>query len=127
MIVMSAPKILVVDDYENLRNLLATFLTRLDYTVLQAADGKTAIKLAIVEAPKLILLDLVLPDMNGMEVASQLRRIAQFKHTPIIGWTGNPIPRAQVSFKKKSHRLFVKARSAPHLRALIERFIPKPK
>jgi DNA-binding response OmpR family regulator len=61
---MAAPKILVVDDYENLRNLVATFLTRLDYAVLQAADGQTAIKLAIAEAPKLILLDLLLPDMN---------------------------------------------------------------
>ena len=63
---MAAPKILVVDDYENLRRLVANFLIRLDYTVLQAADGKTAIEIALAEAPKFILLDLLLPDINGM-------------------------------------------------------------
>ena len=75
VISMATPKILVVDDYENLRKLLATFLARLGYTVLQAADGRTAIQIAIAEVPKLILLNLLLPDMNGVEVARQLRVI----------------------------------------------------
>lgn len=99
VIVMATAKILVVDDYENLRNLVATFITRFDYTVLQASDGRTAINLAIAETPKLILLDLLLPDMSGMEVARQLRRISQFKHAPIVGRTGNPIPRQQALLK----------------------------
>jgi len=89
VIVMAASKILVVDDYEKLRKLVATFLGRHDYTVLQAADGRTAIDIAIAEAPKFILLDLLLPDINGMEVARQLRQISHFKHIPIVGWTGN--------------------------------------
>lgn len=55
---MARPKILVVDDYENLRKLVAHFLVRLDYTVLQAADGRSPIKIAIAEAPNFILLDL---------------------------------------------------------------------
>ena len=82
---MPASKILVVDDDENLRKLVATFLGRHDYTVLQAADGRTAIDIAIAEAPKFILLDLLLPDINGMEVARQLRQISQFKHIPMSG------------------------------------------
>ena len=68
------PKILVVDDYDNLRKLVATFLSRHGYTVLEAADGGTAIQIAIAETPKFILLDIFLPDMNGMEVARQLRQ-----------------------------------------------------
>jgi two-component system, OmpR family, response regulator ResD len=122
---MAAAKILVVDDYENLRNLVATFITRLDYTVLQASDGRTAINLAIAEAPKLILLDLLLPDMNGMEVARQLRRISQFKHTPIIGWTGNPIPRQQALLKTNLTECLLKPVAPRVLRGLIERFVPK--
>ena len=123
---MAAPKILVVDDYETLRNLVATFLGRINYTVLQAADGRTAIKLAIAEAPKLILLDLLLPDMNGMEVASQLRRISEFKRIPIIGWTGNPIPRAQAILRRSLTDCLLKPVSPRVLRALTERFVPNP-
>ena len=73
---MTTSKILIVDDYENLRNLVARFLANLGYTVLQAADGRSAIQIAIAEGPKFILLDLLLPDMNGMEVARQLRQIS---------------------------------------------------
>ena len=123
---MAAPKILVVDDFENLRKLVATFLARLDYTVLQAADGRTAVKIAIAEAPKLILLDLLLPDMNGMEVARQLREISDFKHIPIVGWTGNPIPRQQAVLRTSLTDCLLKPVAPRVLRALVERFVPKP-
>ena len=127
MIVTAAPKILVVDDFENLRKLVATFLARLDYTVLQAADGRTAVKIAIAEAPKLILLDLLLPDMNGMEVARQLREISEFKHIPIVGWTGNPIPRQQALLRTSLTDCLLKPVAPRVLRALVERFVPKPR
>ena len=122
---MAAPKILVVEDYENLRRLVAHFLVRLDYTVLQAADGKTAIEIAVAEAPKLILLDLLLPDINGMEVARQLRGISLFQHIPIVGWTGNPIPREQAILRTNLTDCLLKPVAPSVLRALIERFLPK--
>lgn len=122
---MAAPKILVVEDYENLRRLVAHFLVRLDYTVLQAADGKTAIEIAVAEAPKLILLDLLLPDINGMEVARQLRGISLFQHIPIVGWTGNPIPREQAILRTNLTDCLLKPVAPGVLRALIERFLPK--
>jgi CheY-like chemotaxis protein len=126
VIVMAASKILVVDDYEKLRKLVATFLGRHDYTVLQAADGRTAIDIAIAEAPKFILLDLLLPDINGMEVARQLRQISQFKHIPIVGWTGNPIPRQQAILRKNLTDCVLKPLAPRALRSLIERFLPNP-
>ncbi|HEY1235552.1 MAG TPA: response regulator [Candidatus Binatia bacterium] len=126
MIVAAAPKILVVDDFENLRKLVATFLARLDYAVLQAADGRTAIKLAIAEIPKLILLDLLLPDMNGMEVARELRELSHLKHIPIIGWTANPIPRAQALLRTSLTDCLLKPVAPRVLRALVERFVPRP-
>ena len=123
---MTASKILLVEDYETLRQLVARLLGRLGYTVLQAADGRTAIQIAIAEAPKFILLDLVLPDMNGMEVARQLRQISQFKHIPIVGWTGNPISRQQAILRKNLTDCMLKPLAPGALRALLERFLPKP-
>lgn len=123
---MTASKILLVEDYETLRQLVARLLGRLGYTVLQAADGRTAIQVAIAEAPKFILLDLVLPDMNGMEVARQLRQISQFKHIPIVGWTGNPISRQQAILRKNLTDCMLKPLAPRALYALLERFLPKP-
>jgi CheY-like chemotaxis protein len=123
---MTASKILLVEDYETLRQLVARLLGRLDYTVLQAADGRTAIQIAIAEAPKFILLDLVLPDMNGMEVARQLRQISQFKHIPIVGWTGDPISRQQAILRKNLTDCILKPLAPRALRALLERFLPNP-
>ena len=123
---MTASKILLVEDYETLRQLVARLLGRLGYTVLQAADGRTAIQIAIAEAPKFILLDLVLPDMNGMEVARQLRQISQFKHIPIVGWTGDPISRQQAILRKNLTDCMLKPLAPGALRALLERFLPKP-
>ena len=123
---MTTSKILVVDDYEHLRQLVARLLGRLGYTVLQAADGRTAIQIAIAEAPKLILLDLVLPDMNGLEVARQLRQISHFKHIPIVGWSGSPIPRQQAILRTSLTDCVLKPLAPRALRALIERFVPKP-
>lgn len=54
---------------------MAGFRARLGYTVMQARDGRTAIQTAIAENPKLILLDLLPPDMDGMEVARQFCEI----------------------------------------------------
>jgi CheY-like chemotaxis protein len=123
---MTASKILLVEDYETLRQLVARLVGRLGYTVLQAADGRTAIQIAIAEAPKFILLDLVLPDMNGMEVARQLRQISQFKHIPIVGWTGDPISRQQAILRKNLTDCILKPLAPRALRALLERFLPNP-
>jgi len=121
---MAAPKILIVDDYENLRKSVAHFLIRLGYTVLEAADGKSAIEIAVAETPRFILLDLLLPDMNGMEVARRLRRISHFQDIPIVGWTGNPIPREHALLRTNLTDCLLKPVAPSVLRVLIERFLP---
>lgn len=69
---MSA-RILVVEDEEALRLALVDALVAEGYRVLEAADGETALDLALREGPELILLDLVLPGLDGLSVLRRLR------------------------------------------------------
>ena len=73
--------ILVVDDDPGIRDLLRLYLTRDGYRVLEAEDGAGALTLAREEACDLVLLDVMLPGMDGLEVCRRLREEAS---TPIL-------------------------------------------
>lgn len=66
-------KILVVDDDAAIRRLLRNTLARADYTVVEAEDAKTALRQAATEHPSAILLDLGLPDRDGLSIIPLLR------------------------------------------------------
>jgi two-component system alkaline phosphatase synthesis response regulator PhoP len=70
----AAPCILVVDDEQDVLDLLAYNLKKAHYAVLTASDGRQALELARQQAPDLVLLDLMLPGMDGLEVCRALRR-----------------------------------------------------
>ena len=77
-------KILVVDDLlENLR-LLANLLTAEGYSVRKAPDGAMALSNIPRFQPDLILLDIMMPDMDGYEVCQQIKADQQFKDIPVI-------------------------------------------
>ena len=78
---MAEYKILVVDDEEKIAKILEFNLRKEGYDVIVANDGEKAVKLAFSEDPDLILLDLMLPEKDGMEVCREVR--AQ-KNIPII-------------------------------------------
>jgi len=80
----TSPTILVVDDTEQARRLLETMLKAEGYTPLLAANGEDALKLAQEKHPDLILLDLMMPGMNGFEVAEMLKTNQETKAIPII-------------------------------------------
>lgn len=63
----------MVDDEASVRQLVTSYLTREGYEVLEAADGVTALKLARTEHPELVVLDLMIPEMDGLEVCRVLR------------------------------------------------------
>jgi DNA-binding response OmpR family regulator len=65
--------VLVVDDEERLRSLLHTYLAREGYRVLTAGDGNEALRLARTEKPDLIILDVMMPEMDGYEVLRRYR------------------------------------------------------
>lgn len=66
-------RLLVVDDEPNIRDLLASSLRFAGFDVLSAADGTTGYKLAVEEHPDLIVLDVMMPDMDGFTVTRRLR------------------------------------------------------
>jgi len=67
-------KILVVDDEHNIVDILRVNLEREGYTVIAAYDGVQAIEIAITQKPDLILLDCMLPRMDGFDVCRKLRQ-----------------------------------------------------
>ena len=75
-------KILVVEDERNIVDILTFNLAREGYDTLEALDGGVGLRLALEEDPDLILLDLMLPKMDGFEVCRRLRE--QGRATPII-------------------------------------------
>jgi two-component system, OmpR family, response regulator ResD len=74
-------KILVVDDEERIRKLLRMYLEREKYEIHEAEDGESALELALETDFDIILLDLMLPGIDGIEVCAELRKS---KATPII-------------------------------------------
>jgi DNA-binding response OmpR family regulator len=70
---MSVATVLVVDDEAPLRELLSGYLEREGYRVLLAADGVAALELARAERPDVVVLDLMLPGLDGLEVCRRLR------------------------------------------------------
>jgi len=76
-----AARILVVDDEPAVADLLTYNLRLAHYEVLTAADGREALRLARQAAPDLILLDLMLPEVDGLDVCRELRKTS---HVPII-------------------------------------------
>ena len=77
-------RILVVDDEERNRRLLVAMLEAEGYTALEAADGPQALELARESPPDLVLLDIMMPGMDGYEVAQQLKADAATTAIPVV-------------------------------------------
>jgi DNA-binding response OmpR family regulator len=73
--------ILVVDDEENIRELLSVYLTSAGYSVRTSADGMTALDLYRAERPDLVVLDIMLPGINGLDLCRTIRAESM---TPVI-------------------------------------------
>jgi diguanylate cyclase (GGDEF)-like protein len=77
-------KILVVEDDKDIRDLLRTYLAMQGFEILMAADGEEALHVAQQEQPHLVLLDLMLPGIDGYEVCRRLRHSIKTANIPII-------------------------------------------
>jgi DNA-binding response OmpR family regulator len=83
------PKVLLIEDDASFRKAVSDILSLEGYKVLQASSGKAGILAAQKEMPDLVILDLIMPGMKGLEVCQFLKQDAQTARLPIIILTGN--------------------------------------
>ena len=81
---MPVRKILIVDDSATNRHVLSEMLARHGYQCSIAESGKEAIEKAKAEKPDMILMDVVMPDMDGFQATRAITRDAATKHIPVI-------------------------------------------
>ena len=82
-------KMLIVEDNPQNMRLITMTLGAKDYTLVKATDGEEALDMAIRERPDLIIMDIQLPKLNGLEVTKRLRQMPEFSHIPIIAITAH--------------------------------------
>lgn len=78
------PKVLIIDDDRTAAELIQVILEAEGYEVIKTMNGKEGVRLAGSEAPDLIILDLIMPDISGFNVAYQLKQQTSTRNTPII-------------------------------------------
>jgi CheY-like chemotaxis protein len=79
--------ILVAEDYADVRMMMKILLEVHGYTVVEASDGYEAVEMARLHNPDLILLDLAMPSMDGLEAVSAIRKLDEFADVPIVAVT----------------------------------------
>ena len=77
-------KILIVDDFDDTRLLLRTWLEKKGYQVIEAEDGKEAVTTAESRRPDLIIMDVEMPELDGLSATRQIRALPGFERVPII-------------------------------------------
>ncbi|MBI5198040.1 MAG: response regulator, partial [Nitrospirae bacterium] len=77
-------KILVIEDEIDIRNLIAYTLGKAGYTVFQATTGPTGLQTARAHPPDLVVLDLMIPDLDGLEVCKQIRSDGKLRGIPVL-------------------------------------------
>ena len=121
------PTILVVEDNALNLKLLHDLLEYSGYTILATSLGEAAIELARQHKPDLILLDIQLPDMSGMEVAQRLKADEQTRAIPIIAVTAFAMAGDQAKILASGCDFYIaKPFNVTELLQLVERYTSRP-
>jgi DNA-binding response OmpR family regulator len=80
----TVPKIVVVDDDHEILKLIAMLLRRIGAEAWTFYDGRAALKYLAAQTPDLIILDLMLPDIDGLQILRQLRAQQEFDRVPVL-------------------------------------------
>jgi len=77
-------KILIVDDSKSIRKLISVVLGKIGYTYIEAGNGLDALEKVSIERPDLVVLDIIIPGVNGLKVCEDIRNNPATKDTGII-------------------------------------------
>ena len=120
-------KILVIDDHFETLRLTSLILKRKSYTVLTAQSGAIGLEIAKQEKPNLILLDIMMPEMDGIEVCRLLRADALFHNVPIMMFTARAHESdREEALKAGASGYVVKPTRPKELLARVEEALAKP-
>lgn len=122
---MSA-KILIVEDHEDSRDILKLQLQALGYEVIEAESGQEGLEKALTAAPDLIIMDLGLPGIDGIEAAVRLKKDPKTADIPVIAHTAwSPEDGREKALKAGMAEYLNKPTLPQVLRKVIERFLQK--
>jgi CheY-like chemotaxis protein len=85
---IATPTILVIEDYSDTREMLSVLLRRKGYKVIEAENGVEGLLKASAEDPDLVIMDLALPDMDGLETARRIHETPKLSQIPIFVVSG---------------------------------------
>jgi len=118
-------KILVVEDHPDLVIILTSVLESLGYTVVSATHGSEGVEKAAKEKPHLILMDIMMPGMDGREATRKIRSNPDTQDIPILATTVlNKEPELQSCIEAGCNDWLVKPFSRQNLQGKIQAFIP---
>jgi DNA-binding response OmpR family regulator len=121
------PLILVADDDADLRALVAYRLESAGYEVLQAVDGQQAVDLAFERTPDVVVLDLMMPKLDGYEVARRLRADERTLRVPVILLTSRSQERdVAAGFDAGANDYVTKPFSPAELQARVRAMLARP-
>ena len=119
------PKVLVIDDEASIRTLLVLRLRHRGYDVLSADNGWKGLELYRQERPDVIVLDLIMPEPDGVTVLKQIRSVDLDQ--PVIIWTGGNTPRTEQQVRALGVSEVIMKGSALHsLEDTIKRLLETP-
>ncbi len=84
---MTGPQVLVVEDNERNMKLFRDVLRASGFRTLEATTGERAVEVALAEAPDLVLMDIQLPDIDGVEALRRLKADERFAPVPVVALT----------------------------------------
>jgi CheY-like chemotaxis protein len=118
-----AKSVLLVEDDKYLRDILASMLRFSGYNIVEAASGAEAIEKAVSAQPGLILLDLKLPDMKGLDAVRSIRRNRRSAHIPVIACSAYSGEEREEALRAGMVDYLQKPFSARVVKAKVEEFI----
>ena len=119
------PHVLIVEDASQLAVIFEEILTTSGCAVSIAIDGAVVMSRLEVEAPDLMLLDMHLPQVSGLEILQYVRSAPHLTNTRVIAMTGNPLLTATIT--DSADLVLIKPFSLSQLTELVQRLLPRTK